>query len=316
MRYRTDEGFSFGHDPAMVRRVASSEELQVRFWGTRGSTCASGPQFVEFGGHTSCVEIRCGERLFIVDAGTGLSALGSDLGEDVPDAIDILLSHLHLDHIGGLPFFKPALAKERVVRTYCGNLDGESAMASLDRLFSPPLFPVRLGQFPARFEHVGFKAGETLTFDDGARVETHPLNHPGGATGYRFQHAGRSVCYISDIEHSEAWPDEGLARFVHDADLMIYDGMFSQAEYSRCQGWGHSTWQKGVELSKAAGVKALAIFHLYPGHDDAYIQAMEAEMKTIMPTAFVARERQCVILGKDGGEAVADWPKAAKVPAV
>ncbi|WP_262032627.1 MBL fold metallo-hydrolase, partial [Microvirga sp. Mcv34] len=138
----------------MVRRVASSDALQVRFWGTRGSTCASGPQFVEFGSHTPCVEVRCGERLFILDAGTGLSALGMELGQNAPDQIDILLSHLHLDHISGLPFFKPALlANERVIRTYCGHLEGESAMEPLGRLFAPPLFPVRLGQLPARFEY-------------------------------------------------------------------------------------------------------------------------------------------------------------------
>jgi phosphoribosyl 1,2-cyclic phosphodiesterase len=301
----------------MVSRVPSSDELRIRFWGTRGSTCASGPQFVEFGGHTACVEIRCGERLFIVDAGTGIAALGAELGLTAPETIDILFSHLHLDHVGGLPFFKPALlSRTRVIRTYCGNLDGDSAMAPLERLFSPPLFPVRLGQLPAQFEHTGFRAGETLTFEDGAIVQTHSLNHPGGATGYRFSHGGRSVCYISDLEHSEPWPDPDLMAFVRNTDLMIYDGMFSENEYPNCRGWGHSTWHKGVELAQAAGVKALAIFHLYPGHDDASIKAAEAEMQVLMPTAFVARERQSVSLAPVLGGAIAERPKAAKVPAV
>ncbi|MCC2651467.1 MAG: fold metallo-hydrolase, partial [Microvirga sp.] len=89
-----------------------------------------------------------------------------ELGPNAPDKIDILLSHLHLDHISGLPFFKPALlANHRVIRTYCGHLEGESAMEPLGRLFAPPLFPVRLGQLPARFEYHGFKAGEPITFD-------------------------------------------------------------------------------------------------------------------------------------------------------
>lgn len=298
----------------MVGRSESPDELQIRFWGTRGSTCASGPQFVEFGGHTPCVEIRCGERLFIVDAGTGISALGLELGPSAPKAVDILFSHLHLDHIGGLPFFKPALlSQERVIRTYCGTLDGESAMAALERLFSPPLFPIRLGQLPARFEHVGFKSGETLTFDDGARVETHSLNHPGGATGYRFSHRGRSVCYISDVEHSEPWPDPDLARFVRNADLMIFDGMFSEMEYPSCRGWGHSTWEKGVELARMAGVKALAIFHLYPGHDDAFLKAAEAELKAAMPTAFIARERQTLVFAPADTAAEVTYAEAAKV---
>jgi phosphoribosyl 1,2-cyclic phosphodiesterase len=291
----------------MTSRVEPSDRIQIKFWGVRGSTCASGPQFVEFGGHTPCVEIRCGERLFIIDAGTGLAALGTELGASAPKEVDILLSHLHLDHIGGLPFFKPALLnKDRVIRTYCGHLEGESAMAPLERLFSPPLFPVRLGQLPARFEHHGFRAGEPLIFDDGSRVETHLLNHPGGATGFRFRHGGRSVCYVSDLEHSDPWPDAGLTEFIRDADLVIYDGMFSDDEYSGCRGWGHSTWEKGVELAQAAGVKALAIFHHYPGHNDAFLRTAEAAMQTAMPGAFVARERQVITLSAADEEAAAE----------
>lgn len=301
----------------MIRRAAASDPLQIRFWGTRGSTCASGPRFVEFGGHTPCVEIRCGTRLFIVDAGTGLSALGAELGSSAPEEIDLLLSHLHLDHVSGLPFFKPALlGSNRVINTYCGNMDGESAEESLGRLYAPPLFPISLDVLPANFEHHGFKAGETLTFSDGAKVETHLLNHPGGSTGYRFHHEGRSVCYISDIEHSEIWPDPALADFVRDADLMIYDGMFSDDEYCNCKGWGHSTWQKGVELAKAANVKTLAIFHLYPGHDDAFLKKAEAEMQAMMPSSFFARERQTISFAPMAGEVVAEQAKPVKVPAV
>ena len=131
----------------MTRRALSSGELQIRFWGVRGSTCASGPQFVEFGSHTPCVEIRCGDRLFIVDAGTGLAALGSHLGNNAPDTVDILFSHLHLDHISGLPFFKPALlSNDRVIRTFCGNLDGQSAEEALET----PLFAAAFSHPPRR----------------------------------------------------------------------------------------------------------------------------------------------------------------------
>jgi phosphoribosyl 1,2-cyclic phosphodiesterase len=301
----------------MVRRAEPSDPLQIRFWGTRGSICASGPDFVEFGSHTACVEIRCGDRLFVVDAGSGLSALGAELGASAPGEIDLLFSHLHLDHVCGLPFFKPALlSSHRVIRTHCGNLDGQSARDALERLYAPPLFPIHLDQLPANFEHYGFKAGETLTFPDGATVATHCLNHPGGATGYRFHHGGRSVCYISDLEHSEPWPDPGLTDFIRDADLVIYDGMFSDAEYCHCKGWGHSTWQKGVALAQAANVKTLAIFHLYPGHDDAFLKAAEAEMQKAMPSSFVARERQSLSLAPLTGEAVAEQTNPAKVPAV
>ena len=271
------------------------DALQVHFWGVRGSVPVSGPGFAEFGGRTACVEIRCGSRIVIVDAGTGLTALGEEMGAHAPAEIDILLSHLHLDHVNGLPFFKPVLLGKHLVRTYCGNLDGESARDVLDRLYSPPLFPVGLDHLPGRFEHIGFRSGEPLRLTDGLLVKTHPLHHPGGATGFRFDHRGRSVCYISDIEHTAPWPPDSLVRFVDGTDLLIYDGMFSEAEYCTCVGWGHSTWQKGVVLAKAAGAKALAIFHLHPAHEDDHLLQVEQAAKAEMPGAFVARDGQALV---------------------
>jgi phosphoribosyl 1,2-cyclic phosphodiesterase len=238
--------------------------------------------------------VRCGERLIIIDGGTGLAQFGAALADAAPAEIDILLSHLHLDHVTGLPFFKPALMADRHVRIHCGNLRGQSAEEALERLFSPPLFPITLSQLPSCVEHHGFKAGEDVDLEDGLVARTLPLNHPGGATGYRIDFAGRAICYISDIEHSDPWPPPDLAEFVRGTDLVIYDGMFSETEYIRCQGWGHSTWQKGVALALAADVKQLAIFHLHPQHDDTYLRGVEAEVKLLMPGAFVAREGQCL----------------------
>jgi phosphoribosyl 1,2-cyclic phosphodiesterase len=279
----------------MLSRVPSRPEgLLVRFWGVRGSINASGRSFQEFGGHTACVEIRCGDRLFIIDAGSGLGALGGALGDDAPDEIDILLSHLHLDHVIGLPFFRP-LHLRRSVRIHAGNLGGESPREALDRLFSPPLFPLRLDQIDPAVSFHGFRAGETLHLPDGARVETCVLDHPSGSTGYRFDHGGRSVCYISDVEHGERWPAPELVRFARGADLVIYDAMFTQEQYPACKGWGHSTWEAGVALCRAAGVGALAIFHLHPAHDDVHLRGVEAAAQAAMPTAFVAREGACLV---------------------
>jgi phosphoribosyl 1,2-cyclic phosphodiesterase len=301
----------------MVRHVGSGPEaLRVRLWGVRGSMNASGSEFMEFGGHTLCVEVWCGERLFVLDAGSGLSGLGAALGGQAPGEIDILLSHLHLDHVMALPFFKPAvLDGARVIRTHCGNLGGKSAAEAFDRMFAPPLFPITLDVLPGRFEHYGFCAGETLRFD-GVSIRTHLLNHPGGCTGYRFDHGGRSFCYVTDIEHGDVWPDPGVLDFVRGADLVLYDGMFSEADYPRCRGWGHSTWQKGVELAEAAGVRALGIIHLYPGSDDAALRVLDAEIKAAAPFAFVAREGQSFSYpALERPSAVAAKAKLAKVPA-
>ncbi|HYF54761.1 MAG TPA: MBL fold metallo-hydrolase [Salinarimonas sp.] len=279
----------------MLSRVPSRPDgLLVRFWGVRGSINASGPAFAEFGHHTACVEIRCGDRLFVVDAGSGLGALGGALDEEAPEEIDILLSHLHLDHVIGLPFFRP-LHLQRRVRIHAGNLGGETPRAALDRLFSPPLFPIGLQGIDPAVSFHGFKAGETLRFPDGTRVETCMLDHPSGSTGFRFDHGGRSVCYVSDLEHGEDWPAPDLVRFVRGADLVIYDAMFSEAQYPSCRGWGHSTWQAGAALCRAADVGAMAIFHLHPTHDDATLRAVEAEVKAAMPTSFVAREGACLV---------------------
>lgn len=276
----------------------TDDGLSLRFWGVRGSTPVSGPDYAEFGGSTPCLEVRCGQRLFLVDAGSGLYNCGQHHRMDLPNEIDLLFSHLHLDHTGGLPFFKPVVFDaDRVINTWCGNLGGKSAEDALGRLYAPPLFPVTLDILPCTLRHHGFRAGETLTFADGARVDTILLNHPQGSVGYRFEHAGRRLCIISDVEHTDPWPDPALVRFVAGADLMVYDGMFTDGEYPTCRGWGHSTWQKGVELAQAAGVAALAIIHLHPAHSDTVLRAVEADMRATMPTAFIARERQAVQVG-------------------
>lgn len=266
--------------------------MRLRFWGVRGSHPVSGPASRAFGGNTPCVEVRCGDRLFVVDAGSGIAPFGLSLLPDPPPEIDLLFSHLHLDHVAGLPFFKPALRAGCKVRTFCGNLGGDSAEAALGRIFAPPLFPVTLNQFPGTFEHIGFKAGDVLEFPGGFRIATCPLKHPSGATGYRFDHAGRSVCYVSDIEHDEPWPPDELRDFVRGADLVIYDAMFSEEEYCRCRGWGHSTWRAGVELCRRAGAKRLAMFHLNPLADDASLAGVEDELRGALPGSFVAREGQ------------------------
>lgn len=266
------------------------DALSLRFWGVRGSTPTTGPRYAAYGGHTPCVEIRLGERLFIIDAGSGIAPLGVALAETVAGRVDILFSHLHLDHIQGLPFFRPAACRLRELHLHCGNLDGATAEAALERVFSPPIFPIRLTDLLVPIIHHGFRAGDTLHFPDGIEVRTVPLNHPSGAVGYRFDHAGRSVCYLSDNEHTQPWPAPALVEFVRGADLVVYDAMFTADDYMPCKGWGHSTWEAGVELMRAAGADELAVFHHHPLRDDAALDRIEAELKAVYPRGFLARQ--------------------------
>ena len=203
--------------------------------------------------------------------------------------------------MAGLPFFSPLLRDQGQLRVFCGNQGGASAEAALDRMFAQPLFPVTLDLLPGRIEHVGFHAGETLSFEDGIAVATCPLRHPGGATAYRFDHAGRRVCYVSDMEHLDTGPDPELVSFCRDADLVIYDAMFTEAELARCRGWGHSTWKAGVSLCRAAGARALAAYHHHKSHDDAALTTIEAELAEALPGSFVAREGQTVVLSERHG---------------
>lgn len=274
--------------------------ISVRFWGVRGSFTVADPRAKRYGGNTACVEVRLGDDLFVIDAGSGIIGLGQALAQEQHRSVELLMSHLHHDHISGLAFFEPLFHEGTTVRIHCGHLGGKSARAALDRMFDQPLFPLKLSDLPGAIDHVGFKAGQTLRFASGIEVRTCPLEHPGGATGYRFDHAGRSLCYISDVEHSGEGPDPTLTAFIAGADLVIYDTTYTQEEYEGHVGWGHSTWQSGVALCRAAGAKALAAFHHHPFRDDAQLDAIEAELSEALPGSFVAREVQTLTLATPG----------------
>jgi phosphoribosyl 1,2-cyclic phosphodiesterase len=251
---------------------------------------------MRYGGNTACVEIRLGSRLFIIDAGSGLADAGKALVDVGSQGFDILLSHLHHDHVSGLPFFAPALKRDCSIRLHCGNLNGESPAVALDRMFSPPLFPINLSVLPCRMSFHGFRAGTTLDFEPDIQVETCPLDHPGGATAYRFNHHGRSVCYISDVEHRPGIIDDVLVTFCRDADLVIYDTMFDESEFLGCRGWGHSTWGAGVALCRSAHARALAATHHHINHTDEILDQADKKIRTALPGSFVAREGQVVRL--------------------
>ncbi len=305
---RPSRGEAYGATMSSDRIEAKPEGLSVRFWGTRGSIPVPGPDTLLYGGNTCCVEVRLGTRLFMVDAGSGFEAAGRVLGGEISDRIDLLLSHLHHDHVAGLPFFSPILTGRCSVNIHCGNLGGRTAKAALDTLFSPPLFPVSLDDLPATFCHVGFEAGETLDFEDGIRIATCPLRHPGGATGYRFDFRGRRLCYVTDIEHLESGPEAHVVRFCEGADLVIYDAMFTEQQFAQHKGWGHSTWQAGVALCRAAKARALAAFHHHKRHDDAVLAAIEHDLAAALPGSFVAREGQTVLLRPNlVHSAAAEW---------
>jgi phosphoribosyl 1,2-cyclic phosphodiesterase len=277
--------------------MAEVPSLTVRFWGVRGSIACPSPAYVRFGGNTSCVEVRVGGRVLVLDAGTGVRALGKLLRREGVREADFLFSHTHWDHVNGFPFFAPAFEPDHSFRVFAGHLAEEGGIReAIAGHMHEPMFPVPLEVMKARLTFTDFRAGETLDLGPEVRARTAPLNHPNGATAYRIEHAGRSVCYVTDTEHVPGRPDENVLGLIAGADVVVYDSTYTDAELPGKVGWGHSTWQEGLRLVRRAGAKRLVVFHHDPDHEDDDMAAIERELAGESDTAIVAREGLCLEL--------------------
>lgn len=271
--------------------MSNVDGFSLKFWGVRGSIACPGPDYVRYGGNTSCIEVRCGPHLLILDGGTGLRPLGRHLDAQGPVDAELLLTHTHLDHVSGLPFFSPAFKPKNRFRFWAGHLLPEHRVRDvLCDMMAPPLFPVPLEILKADICYLDFKPRETLELRPGVVIHTAPLNHPNGATGYRVEYGGRSLCYVTDTEHVMGRPDESVLGLIKDADLVVYDSTYTDREFPRFAGWGHSTWEEGVRLCDRAGVKTLVIFHHDPNHSDAFMDGVAEAAEKARPGTLVARE--------------------------
>jgi phosphoribosyl 1,2-cyclic phosphodiesterase len=273
--------------------------MTPRFWGVRGSLPTPGAATLRYGGNTLCVELRCGPHLLILDAGSGLRELGGALAASgTPVDADILLSHTHLDHICGLPFFAPMFDPRSRLRFWGGHLAPPRGIAeALRRAWQAPLMPDLDKAFRADITFHDFAAGDVLALHPGLRVGTVGLNHPGNAIGYRVEWAGSSVCYITDTEHPAHGLDQNLLRFVTGTDIMIYDASFTVEEYKTRVGWGHSTWPAAADLADGAAVGQLVLFHHDPDHDDATMDTIAQAIAARRPGSLVAMEGMRLVAG-------------------
>jgi len=252
----------------------------VRFWGTRGSVPTPGPATQRFGGNTSCVEVRGAEpdSIVVLDAGTGICALGATLPADLRQ-VDILLSHLHMDHIIGLGFFAGLFRPGLEVHIWGPSSTVLPLRARLTRYLSPPLFPVRLRDLPCRLTLHDIPLG---TFEvPGMSVRAALVCHPGPTVGYRLDDGTSTLVYLSDHE-----PALGARRFpdlprwtsgfdlAYGSDVLIHDAQYADDEYQHHIGWGHSSISQAIAFAIQAGVGQLVGFHHDPWHDDDTLDAL------------------------------------------
>ena len=274
--------------------------MEIRFWGVRGSIASPGPETAGVGGNTSCVEVKCGDERIVLDAGTGLRALGNALLK-TPSSLSmtLLLSHFHWDHIQGLPFFVPAYMPQTKL-SVVGSSDGRHSLRDkLSRQMTEPHFPVQLDDLSAELTYREARSGQRFDVGD-VHVRVARLNHPGGVFAYRLEHEGQSLVYATDTEHY-ACVDPTLRALAQGADVVIYDAQYTPDEYHAKVGWGHSTFVAGVELARSAGVKQLVLFHHDPQRTDEGVATIERETRALFPNAIAAREGLVIEVGQVDG---------------
>ncbi len=247
---------------------------------------------MRYGGNTCCVEVRCGDDVLIFDAGSGIRPLGYRIVDEPGLApIDIFFSHCHIDHILGLPFFAPLFEPGRKIRLWAGHLEPAMHLSEAVRQYlSHPLFPIGIDMTTAAIEFRDFVAGDHFEPRPGIAMRSVPLNHPGGATGYRVEFGGRAMVYLTDLELGDIRADLAVMELAKGADLLIMDATYTADELPGHVGWGHSSWQQAVEFANIVGAGQLCLFHHDPEHDDTMMDRIAAEAKAAFANAVVARE--------------------------
>jgi phosphoribosyl 1,2-cyclic phosphodiesterase/ActR/RegA family two-component response regulator len=278
-----------------------ASETRLKFWGVRGSIASPGPETVKYGGNTSCVEVRAGGEIIILDAGTGIRKLGLALTEEFQDRpidLNLLITHTHWDHIQGFPFFPPAYDSKNEVTIYGFEGARLGLQNTLSSQMESPYFPISMRQMPG---HLAVRELKEMSFRVGAiGVKAHFLNHPGLSVGYRLFTPGGSISYLPDVELFQRlrtrWKngsaparreefstvpkeDQSALEFVRGSEVLILDSQYDAIEYDQHIGWGHSCFEDTVTFAMQAGVRRLFMFHHDPSHADEKISNMVAQAR-------------------------------------
>jgi phosphoribosyl 1,2-cyclic phosphodiesterase len=283
--------------------------LEVTFWGVRGSIPTGTAETVRWGGNTSCLEVTVeGCPVLVLDAGTGARPLGQKLANEHVRHVRVLLTHLHADHLFGLPFFAPLYTPGAEVSVTLPAWSEDEARERVARWLNGTFHPVRLREIPAALTFHAARPGRALPFDD-VHVVPIRLNHPGGSVGYRVDARGRSLAYLTDTAPF-ARPGEGVAAgepptsaearvlaALEGCHTVVYDTMYDLEEYLLKMTWGHSYPEYALALCRAAGVERVVLFHHAPDASDDDVDARVARFAGhAEPVVHVAREGETLTI--------------------
>ncbi|HEY88569.1 MAG TPA: MBL fold metallo-hydrolase [Thermoflexia bacterium] len=299
----------------------NNEEFWFRFRGARGGYPTPGPATLKYGGNTTCLEIHAGPHLIIIDAGSGIIGLGQEMlaalrtrGQLI--RATLLLTHVHNDHIQGLPLFGPALAAGSQLHIFGPKpLTDENLRDTLKRIMRPPFSPIGQHDLLSRRTFAHLRQGDRIILEDPAAppqyltvhddcpprtphtllIQTHhSYSHPqNGVLVFRITYRERSLVFATDVE-GYVGGDQRLIKFSQGADVLIHDAEYDEDEYAGKplvkQGWGHSTWRMATEVAQASQVKRLFLTHHSPQHDDAYLEQLVAKAQKVFAPTYLAQE--------------------------
>jgi phosphoribosyl 1,2-cyclic phosphodiesterase len=266
--------------------------MRVRFWGVRGSTPTPQAENLRYGGNTSCVEVRFGDRLYIFDCGTGLRALGQQLRREFAGravSAHIFVSHFHWDHIQGIPFFGPLYDQPENRFFFHSSSRIRSLKRVMEEQMASPYFPVDMSEMKAHRDFYSIEQGRMPLGE--VTVEARWLNHPQGCMGFRLETDEGVVVYATDNEPGDGVFDQNLRQLAAGADLLIYDAQYLPEEYqARKRGWGHSHWREAINVVMESGAKELVLFHHDPDHNDGCLDQVVKEARNYYPKVRAAAE--------------------------
>ena len=273
--------------PAVKRRLKDMENNnKFIVLGCRGSAPVCKKTHIEYGGETSSFLLRAGDKAIIFDGGSGILKSTDMLDEE--EACHLLLSHMHMDHITGLAFWRPLFRNEKRVHIYSEKRNGMTTKEQISDFLKAPYWPVGVELFEGVAGYHDIDVGKTFEAD-GVVIKTKRSNHPNECTLFRVEWDGKSVVYALDFEHSEK-ATEDLVDFAKDCDLLVYDATYTPEDYPSKKGWGHSTWEEGLKVKEKANAKILLLAHLDIRHSDEMLDALQKKLTEIDENVYLAKE--------------------------